>query len=702
MRIDVKSPAFWIATGSLGLVVLMALVDLRRTAPGPITAVHAQSAALDGDSSCSDCHGGWFQSMTEACDECHAAVAKDVEERTHFHGAMPKELGAQCATCHMEHHGAGFAIVNKQSFARAGAPGPDGFDHRFVGFEMDGKHLELDCSKCHANADVVVLAKDATRYGGLDQDCAACHEDVHEGRMVVACASCHGQTDWKELHSLGHEKFLPLVGGHGDLDCRKCHAESTPRSLEALGGHGGAARRETPRSCTDCHASPHDVAFVAESAKQAEKTPSTTCVVCHAAEHTSFRDERMAMTPAQHAASGFALDAPHDAPKCADCHAPDAKDFHERYPGRKSGDCSACHEDVHRGQFAEGPFAGQECTACHDHLRWTPHAFTTEKHVLAALPLEQTHATTECNACHVDPKEGEPRVFHGTKNRCEDCHADAHAGFFAPFFAERAAPKQGECAQCHDASTFASLPHPTPHVQGGGFDHDAWTDFPVRGAHAESACEACHRPNETPDDKGRRFGRVEQQFGPFTGCVTCHADPHRGGFDSAELPKDVDGRTDCARCHVESSFRSFPRGFDHATWTGFALEDAHASVACSGCHAQMRTPDELGRNWGRARGELCSDCHADPHAGQFAVAGVVDCARCHTSDAKSFLDFDHERDARFALGQQHKKVACSACHETVQVGGEEVVRYRPLPRECADCHGANEDVLLRRTSRRNP
>jgi hypothetical protein len=130
------------------------------------------------------------------------------------------------------------------------------------------------------------------------------------------------------------------------------------------------------------------------------------------------------------------------------------------------------------------------------------------------------------------------------------------------------------------------------------------------------------------------------------------------------------------------------------------LVGAHKEASCSACHAQLRKPDAVGRTWGPANGVGCADCHSDPHARQFDVAGKNDCERCHVSDAPSFLDFNHERDARFPLGEAHATVACAACHLLEQQADLEFVRYRPVAMECSDCHGSNEEVLLRRKPKR--
>src|SRR5688572_27890972 len=75
-------PRYWIAGASAGAVLLLAFVDSGRTAPGPLTAVHEREPDLDGRRDCSECHGGWRRTMSEACMDCHEAIAQDVEGAT--------------------------------------------------------------------------------------------------------------------------------------------------------------------------------------------------------------------------------------------------------------------------------------------------------------------------------------------------------------------------------------------------------------------------------------------------------------------------------------------------------------------------------------------------------------------------------------------------------------------------------------------
>ncbi len=688
-----RNPRTWIAIASAVIVLLVALSDLGRSAPGPVATVHGQLAELNGGQSCRQCHGGLFSSMTESCLTCHAPIKAQLENGNGVHGRLGTQRASQCAMCHSEHHGGDFPLVNSVSFAQAGVGDPNTFDHGLIGFDMHGRHAELACAQCHLLANAAVLPPGERRFLGLQQTCTTCHHDPHQDRMQLACAACHGQDSFRQLIAPEHDKVLPLVGGHQGVACATCHGSDTAHSLDLVG-----SRQQTQaRTCVDCHTSPHRPAFTVGAADG--------CASCHEPDHTTFAAAASLLTPAQHALGGHALTPPHDQATCAQCHGPQGASFAMRHPGRGADDCSACHEDPHAGQFADDPLAVGGCIACHARTHFAPHVFTTAQHALAALPLQGSHLDADCHRCHLQPTPREPRTFRGTTAQCDGCHADAHDGFFAEALSTRPEIAHGNCAHCHTATQFNK---PLP-----GFDHGAWTGFALNGSHAEATCDTCHGQRQAKDAHGRSFGRVADRFLPRAGCVRCHQDPHAGRFDGAHLPAEVAGRSGCARCHGEASFRALPTTFEHGKWTGFALDQSHSKVACSGCHAPLPSADggtssiEPTRSFARAKGGACADCHQDPHGGQFVVDGRVDCARCHQPLHFKSLVFNHNLDARFVLGDAHQAVACAACHKAERISGHtgghtgerDVARYRPLPHACVDCHGKHEEQLRRRPRR---
>jgi len=685
-------PTLGIAVCSAAIVAASAWNQVERESPGAISLVHQRIPELQ-EAGCAACHGGWFQGMTSSCLECHGEIEAQREQRSGLHGVLPLERTENCALCHGEHHGDTFALVNAQSFAMVGVADVAAFDHGRIGFAMDGAHLQLECTACHVHAEAEVLPEGAKRYLGLQQDCATCHQDPHEGKMARACAQCHTQERFDLLQAPFHDAVLPFEGGHAAADCIQCHETEGPHSVVTLGQPGHRASR----TCRDCHDSPHAVEFLwslaaAAPAGEVDLASAQACGVCHEVAHRSFAEARGTMTPQRHAASSMPLIAPHAELECSACHGAETDAFAQRFTGRRGDDCAACHESPHGAQFDTGGSAA--CVDCHGREQFAPHSFGPELHAQRGLVLEHAH-DLECAACHTATGDG-IRQFRGIGRRCDDCHADAHRGGFSAHGGALGEVAAGSCAQCHTPTEFAATKK---------FDHARWTGFEVAGAHLEAGCESCHPRAAAADELGRRFGFVAEHFGTFEGCATCHADPHGSQFARGEGDAAT---TDCARCHDATSFRSLAQPFDHGVETGFALRGAHASAACSSCHAPLPGAEPGHRSAARAAGAACADCHDDPHGGQFAgPAGAegspvrgADCAHCHTDggDWRDLL-FRHGQHTRFPLSDAHRALACAACHKPETIGGRLTARYRPVDRSCTACHGAQTDPLRRRGGR---
>ena len=91
------------------------------------------------------------------------------------------------------------------------------------------------------------------------------------------------------------------------------------------------------------------------------------------------------------------------------------------------------------------------------------------------IPLLGRHLEVPCASCH-DPKTawGKRPAFA----RCNDCHADAHAGKAV------LAGVAADCAACHDVAGFVRSTMPrAAHQQTG---------YPLEGAHLAAACASCH------------------------------------------------------------------------------------------------------------------------------------------------------------------------------------------------------------------
>ncbi|MEZ5557947.1 MAG: hypothetical protein R3E86_05295 [Pseudomonadales bacterium] len=313
--------------------------------------------------------------------------------------------------------------------------------------------------------------------------------------------------------------------------------------------------------------------------------------------------------------------------ECSACHAPFSQ-------SRQSDLCLTCHEDIADDISAARGLHGlhakaddASCRGCHTEHKGRDADITglvieAFDHHRTGFDLEGAHAEASCSDCHA---QGEK--FRAAEPACASCHQkdDAHKGNLGE-----------DCGSCHDASSW----------QQAQFDHGAETDWPLNGAHEPLACAACHTDQvyeNTP-----------------TECVACHA------------PDDVhDGQRgeDCGSCHNERDWKESE--FDHAAETGFALEGAHADLACAGCHLADMSLEEPP--------DTCVGCHSadDPHQGRRGT----DCAACHRQDTWD-VAFDHLAETGFALVGEHADLACQACH----LGALD----DPLPSECEDCHAQDD------------
>jgi hypothetical protein len=648
--------------------------------------------------------------LAQACLDCHAPIAEQLDQSAGLHGKIDSAQRMLCGSCHVEHLGHDVELSGARSFRLAGLTGPDGFDHSTIDYQLDGRHDSLTCVDCHPHADKAVLGEGELRYLGRAQTCIECHEDVHEGSMKRSCQECHGQEHaFDDLSHFPHDSRFPLHDSHGGLSCADCHEDGSAHSVAALSdpkiGQDPSARPW--RSCATCHESPHTEEFLqGKQLPVLEPRPGRDgCALCHSEQHPSWVGTDPVFEPGWHGASGFDLDAPHSGLECSACHVRSTgQSFLDAYPGRAADQCASCHQDVHQQQFDHAAYQEKSCLACHDHDRFEPHNFDVAAHANTRFELKQSHANVACAACHDEilpakeqigalAQHAEPcRIFRGTQQACEACHDDAHRGAFAALESELGDFPGGNCARCHDAGQFDQ--------PFKAFDHLRWTGFALELGHDTESCEDCHARSALPDETGRRLGWVAALHpGDPASCEGCHADVHANAFAAPHLPQSLRGRIGCDRCHTVAEFQQLHQAFDHAAWTGFALDGAHQQAACTSCHGEGERPRSFGFVADHYPGDAsrCVSCHASPHDGVFAreglptqVRGRSDCARCHETrsfQAAALGAFDHGFWTGFALQGKHALAQCNACHtERKQVTARGRSYERAAGRNCIDCH----------------
>jgi hypothetical protein len=289
----------------------------------------------------------------------------------------------------------------------------------------------------------------------------------------------------------------PLKGKHITVECDKCHL---PAGKDTIYKVKFAA-------CTDCHKDAHDGQFAA--APYLNK-----CEDCH----TVLDWHRSTFTIAKHRKARFALAGAHAAVPCSDCHKVGAAGRKDKILPFHFEDrtCTACHEDVHHGEFNErmarrrADGTPQGCEACHNVRSWAD--VNGFDHSKTKFPLLGAHRAAKCGDCHKVPPGKKEIQFKDTSQVCEDCHKDAHDSQFA---------KAGKtlCGDCHDSQRWVP----------STFNHDTRTHFPLQGGHAGVACDKCHKQTRMVEAKPV----IIYKQAPSK-CTDCHG-PDIGPLKSSVL-----------------------------------------------------------------------------------------------------------------------------------------------------------------------
>ncbi|MEL6844201.1 MAG: cytochrome c family protein, partial [Bacteroidota bacterium] len=160
------------------------------------------------------------------CRECHTESVRNGQEFVQYTD-IPF---ARCTDCHDDVHnnqlpGACTQCHNETSFSRF--LGQSRFNHNRTGFELRGAHKREDCYSCHDKTSNPLLVFQEPK-GIADNNCVACHDDVHEGRFGDDCVQCHTEESFlviKNLDQFDHGLTdYALEGLHREVDCRECHA----------------------------------------------------------------------------------------------------------------------------------------------------------------------------------------------------------------------------------------------------------------------------------------------------------------------------------------------------------------------------------------------------------------------------------------------------------------------------------------------
>jgi hypothetical protein len=227
------------------------------------------------------------------------------------------------------------------------------FDHTRTGFLLEGRHLEVSCSGCHAGADF---------KAAVPTSCAGCHRDAHASEFGTRCASCHDERSWQSrFNADAHRRTnFPLTGRHAFLPCEECHVDQRDRGFT----------RATVQ-CFTCHQADY-ARTAATTIDHAAAGFSTNCRDCHNA--WNFRGAVFK----QHAACFQLAPGPHAGIACLDCHTSLRGATITGACSSGTAACTRCHtcpsvQDVHR-QVSGFQCKDRKCYECHSFTALAPRA----------------------------------------------------------------------------------------------------------------------------------------------------------------------------------------------------------------------------------------------------------------------------------------------------------------------------------------
>jgi hypothetical protein len=272
---------------------------------------------------------------------------------------------------------------------------------------------------------------------------------------------------------------------------------------------------------------------------------------------------------------------------------------------------------------------GDKCETCHKETGWTNTNFDHNRDT--KFPLYNKHRTAVCGSCHKNGLKAKLPLV------CVECHRsdDSHRGEFGK-----------SCDSCHDDKGW----------KPSSFEHGKASAYLLKFSHAKAKCESCH--------KGKLYVK-EGGKAPSQQCLACHRgdDAHRGQLGER-----------CETCHDEKKWTGVP--YDHNK-SRFKLIAAHSRLECKDCHKTPKFKDAP---------SVCGGCHKPEDIHKGSLGGKCDV--CHNSRSWKTWDFDHVRQARFALDGAHARLSCAGCHKLPAPSA--VAPIPAVPRSCFGCHSSDD------------
>jgi predicted CXXCH cytochrome family protein len=286
---------------------------------------------------------------------------------------------------------------------------------------------------------IVSLCGNTASYAE-NQDCAMCHADLAQGRVVhpalqMGCTVCHTSITSTEIpHKKINNNDRGLSSNEPEL-CLNCHdralfegkkqVHAPAKSGFCTGCHSPHSSDiekllivDMPQLCFQCH---EETRFTGKAVHKPAKIG--LCISCHAG-HQSDREKLLTKALPE---------------LCFDCHDNEPYSKKNVHAPLIDGTCLSCHsahasEDIHL--LYKRPI--QVCLDCHTYFRNNPHV------LVGFMSLGHPVGAKRKTKKPVKDPARKSREFY-----CGSCH-DPHSSDWRKLYRYEAASNEELCAYCHD------------------------------------------------------------------------------------------------------------------------------------------------------------------------------------------------------------------------------------------------------------
>ncbi|MCE4563222.1 cytochrome C [Maribellus sp. CM-23] len=332
--------------------------------------------------------------QTVDCAKCHVKEVRNGKNFQQFAGVKFDN----CTSCHEDVHKNKFGndcrkCHNEFSFTQAKTA--TGFNHNLTDFPLEGKHVVVNCKKCHTSGSYTRTLK--------FKRCTDCHSDYHEkqfqkNEVSPDCSACHSVNGFSpasfsiERHN---QSGFKLEGAHLATPCLACHKTGEKWNFKLPN-----------QRCVNCHENVH------KNALPEKYMPDSECRSCHSVDNWK-------LIAFNHDQTSFKLSGKHAGVSCRDCHFRRDNGVVKQQFSNLAESCENCHEDIHFKQFEA--LGKNDCARCHTFNNWLPDKFN---HDNARFKLDGKHSGLQCAACH-QPTDDLIRnyiVYKFKDITCASCH----------------------------------------------------------------------------------------------------------------------------------------------------------------------------------------------------------------------------------------------------------------------------------------